>query len=269
MRTFVLLLVGLLIIALPASASVVRNIGPQVPWTFQGNHLTAMSPTAPRTAVHVLYCPSEADDPAYRAGIQAALPAGSVVDYFDARNAVPSVSLLAGYQAVHTWSNYAYFDAVGMGDALANYVDGGGRVVLGAFCTYCAGNSLQGRIMTAAYCPVYSPSCSNHFTTAGWSGDDADKCDYQGVSSWSAMYRDYLSLQGTGVQWGSFTDREIADAVGPTEANDWVHYVNGSGGNPILVDPNIEVVVANACWCTTQPTPVKDTTWGAVKALYR
>jgi len=260
MRTFVLLLVALLVVAVPASATL-RNVGPQVPGTFQGHQLT---PVSPYTAVRVLYCPSEADDPAYRAGIAAALPAGSVVDYFDARNATPDATLLSTYNAVHTWANYAYFNNVAMGDALADFVDAGGRVVLGAFVTYCMGNSLSGRIMTSAYCGAYSPSCSNHFTTAYWSGDDADKCDFSGVSSWGAMYRDYLALQGAGIRWGTFSDGEIADAVGPGEA---VHLVNGSGGSPIMVDGNIEIVVANACYCNLV-IPTKDTTWGQIKSLY-
>lgn len=259
MRTFVLLLVILAVAAVPASA-VLRNMGPQTPAVFEGNHLTA---THERDAVGVLYAPSEADDPAYRAGILAGLPAGSFVDYYDARYGTPDPTLLANYNAVHTWANYAYFSAVGMGDALADFVDGGGRVVLGAFCTYCMGNSLQGRIMTSAYCGVYSPSCSNHFTTAYWAGDDAGQCDYLGVTSWSAFYRDYLALQG-GVRWGTFTDAEIADAVGPAEA---VHYVNGSGGSPIMVDAAIELVVANACYCNLI-IPTTETTWGQIKSLY-
>lgn len=263
MKTFAKALVLLLAVGVvTASAATLRNVGPQVPGEFRGHVLT---PVTPHTAVRVLYAPSEADDPAYRAAIAAFLPAGSVVDYYDARNGTPDATLLSTYNAVHTWANYAYFNNTAMGDALADFADGGGRVVLGAFCTYCSGNYLSGRIMTAAYCPVNSPSCSNHFSTAAWSGNDADKCDYQGVTSWSAFYRDYLALQGAGIRWGTFTDGEIADAVGPGEM---VHYVNGSGGSPILVDPNIELVVANACFCNAV-VPTIETSWTKVKSLYR
>jgi len=263
MKTFLLLLVALLVVAMPASAAL-RNAGAQVPATFQGHHLT---PVSPHDAVRVLYAPSEADDPAYRAGIAAWLPAGSVVDYYDARNGTPDAATLASYTAVHVWTNYALSDKITFGNRLADYVDGGGRVVLGAFCTYCFGNDLEGRIMTADYNGVTSPSCSNHFAQDSWRGDDADKCDYTGVTSWSALYRDYLALQGAGIAWGHFNDGEIADAVGPNEA---VHYVNGSGGSPILVDPGIEYVVANACTCgLTPPVPVINSTWTKVKSLYR
>ena len=39
--------------------------------------------------------------------------------------------------------------------------DAGGKVILGAFCTYRSGNYLAGRIMTPAYCPVTSPAGNN------------------------------------------------------------------------------------------------------------
>lgn len=242
MKTPFIILV-LLVAAQPATA-ILRNVGPPVPATFAGNHLTPMSSSRPSG---VLYAPSEADDPAYRAGIAAQLTFPGPVDYYDARYGTPSVSQLSSYSAVHTWANYAYLDPVGFGNNLAQFADNGGLVVLGAFCTYCSGNCLQGEIMTSAYCPVYSPSLSNHFSPAGWSGDDADACEYLGVApGWQAFYRDYLALQGSGTRRGTFTDGEIACAVGPGYL---VHYVNGSGGSPILWDANIEHVVANACNC--------------------
>jgi len=262
MKRTAILWIALLVVAQPAMA-VLRNVGPQVPAVFHGHSLT---PVSPATAVRVLYAPSEADDPAYRSLIVAALPAGSVVDYYDARNGTPDASLLATYNAVHVWANYAFLSPEQFGDRLADYVDQGGTVVLGAFCTYCMGNDLRGRIMTPEYCPVSSPTCSNHFATDSWSGDDASQCDYYGVTGWSAMYRDYLTLQSGGFRWGTFRDGEIADAVTWTQS---VHYVNGSGGSPILVDNAIAAVVANASYCRDIGVPTVETTWGMVKALYR
>jgi hypothetical protein len=51
------------------------------------------------------------------------------VDLFDARYDTPSLALLQDYDVVLTWSNYVYADAVGIGDVLADYVDGGGKVI--------------------------------------------------------------------------------------------------------------------------------------------
>lgn len=258
----VLAVLLVLAIAMPAAAAL-RNAGDQVPMVPGQNILT---PVGARTPVRVLYAPSEADDPAYRAMVAAALPAGSVVDYFDANTSTPSATLLATYDAVHTWANYAYNNNVLFGDNLADFVDAGGRVVLGAFVTYCYGNFLSGRIMTPAYCGANSPSCSNHVSTAYWAGDAADMCDYNDVTSWGAQDRDYLAVQGSGVVWGHFTDNELADVVGPGEG---VHLVNGSGGAPIMSDAAIAVVVANACWCSNDPVPVEESTWGMVKKHYR
>lgn len=57
---------------------------------------------------------------------------------------------------MHVWANYAFADNVTEGSHLADFVDRGGHVVLGAFCTYTGGNCLSGRIMTDTwrYCPV-------------------------------------------------------------------------------------------------------------------
>lgn len=253
------------IVAMPASAATLRNAGSQVPAVFHGNVLT---PPSELNGSGMLYAPSEADDPAYRAGIAASMICGSTVDYFDARYGTPTTSAMSAYHAVHTWANYAYLDPTGFGNNLAAYVDMGGcnTVVLGAFCTYCSGNCLRGAIMACPYCPVTSPSLSNHFSAAGWSGDYATCPDEVGATvGWQAFYRDYLAIQSCGSLCGTFTDGEIAVAVNTPGT---VHYVNGSGGSPILWDANIEKVVANAA-CDCGPVPTLETTWGHVKDLYR
>lgn len=45
----------------------------------------------------------------------------------------PPLSTLLEYDAVLTWSNTSFDDAVSMGDVLADYVDAGGGVVIGVF----------------------------------------------------------------------------------------------------------------------------------------
>jgi hypothetical protein len=92
----------------------------------------AVSSTASAAPIRVLYAPSESDDPFYRSGIAAALPPGSVVDYYDARASTPDSSLLASYDAVHTWPSLGYQDSVEFGNRLADFVDLGWTVVLGA-----------------------------------------------------------------------------------------------------------------------------------------
>lgn len=76
----------------------------------------------------------------------------SMVDTFDAGMATPSVMQLSGYAAVLTWAEgNGYKDAGLLGDNLATYFDGGGRVVVAMFALYDApGLALRGRFGTLA-----------------------------------------------------------------------------------------------------------------------
>jgi hypothetical protein len=145
------------------------------------------------------------------------------VTYLDTRTTTPTVAALSAYDAVFTWTNSAYANATAFGDNLADYVDGGGRVILGAFVTYTSGNSLGGDIRTAAYSPVTSPSGSNHFSFSPYAGDGTSAL-WTGVGSYGAVYRDFVTLQGAGIADGHFADGEIAAAYRPDFA---VIYLGG------------------------------------------
>jgi hypothetical protein len=67
----------------------------------------------------------------------------SVVDTFDARSATPTVAQLQSYDAVLVFLNVGFADYVALGDNLATYYDGGGRVVLCSFIW--VGGFTQGR----------------------------------------------------------------------------------------------------------------------------
>jgi len=157
--------------------------------------------------------PSEGDNSTFRAEVAALIP-GATFDYFDARSGTPTLGQLQGYAGIFTWANSSFNDSTGFGDLLADYVDGGGRVVLGAFVTYTSGNSLGGRIMTSGYSPVTSPSGSNQFTSSGYSGDGTATL-WDGVTSYDATFRDNVVLQGDGVLDGTFDDGVIAGAYRP------------------------------------------------------
>jgi hypothetical protein len=136
----------------------------------------------------ILYAPSEADDPAFRAAISAFT--GGTVDYFDASTGTPDVTLLQSYDCVYTWANYAFLDPTSFGNNLADAVDAGTVVILGAFCTYTSGNSLGGEIMTSAYSPVFSPSGSNHFGSSNYAGDGTTPI-HNGVTTYECTFRDF------------------------------------------------------------------------------
>jgi len=223
MRRTLLLILALAVAGFTGTASAKTNLGGTGPVVSHGNVLTPDN-GGPR----LLYAPSESDDAGYRA--QMAAQIGGTCDFFDARVATPSLSQLQGYDGVMTWANYLYFDNVGFGNTLADYVDGGGRVVLGAFCAYTSGNYLSGRIMTdtSRYCPVTGGF--NHFSLAMWDGSDPGACVHWGITSYGSTYRDYLTLV-SGYVYGRFTDREIANAVNAFGGD--VVYANGAGGYPL------------------------------------
>jgi len=169
----------------------------------------------------MLHAYSESDDAAYRAALSALI--GQPVDYFDTRAGTPTLAQLSAYSAVMTWSNSAHANRVAYGDVLADYVDAGGRVILSAFSTYTSGNSLGGRIMTSGYSPVTSPGGSNHFVSSSYAGDGT--LFYTGVGSLGFTYRDYLTVQGSGLVDGHYADGEILVAYRPDFA---IFYMNGN-----------------------------------------
>ena len=183
--------------------------------------------SAPRQAgtvgISILYAPAEGDDPGYRAAISAIT--GGPVDYFDASASTPSPATLAAYTCVYTWVNIGYADQNLFGDRLADYVDAGGKVILGPFCTYTTGSPLGGRIMTSAYSPVTSPAGTNHHAGSPYVGDGTRSL-HAGVLAYDCNNRDILVLQGAGIANGHYTDGEIAQAYRPDGR---VVYSNGAG----------------------------------------
>ena len=87
----------------------------------------------------------------------------SSVDVFNARFGTPTLAQLQGYNAVMCFSDYSYFDQNGLGDVLADYIDGGGGVVSSLFNhTTFNNNSIGGDFNTPTYL-IFSPA---NFTTS-------------------------------------------------------------------------------------------------------
>jgi hypothetical protein len=77
------------------------------------------------------------------------------VTSFNAFTGIPDLPTLQQYQGVLVWSNYPFFDAHEYGNLLADYVDGGGGVVVAALATGQANGFtttwLSGRWTTGSY----------------------------------------------------------------------------------------------------------------------
>ncbi|HNT22951.1 MAG TPA: S8 family serine peptidase [Anaerolineales bacterium] len=74
-----------------------------------------------------------------------------VVDGFDARYATPALAQLQAYDVVITWSAALYQDPTGIGNVLADYVDGGGKVINMMFALGTDFWAMGGRFMDEAY----------------------------------------------------------------------------------------------------------------------
>ncbi len=195
---------------------------------------TAVSPAA-----DVLYAPSEPDNPAFRAALEPLI--GGAVDYHDARASIPTLDQMLQYDWVFTWANYPYADSMLFGNRLADYVDAGGRVILGQWAWEGLERpSVVPRILVAPYCPlayvaswIYGPSY--------YAGDGVD-CVHDGVLTYSTDYLDVIAalnpgchsdgtfvLDGGGavpaVAWNA--DRSVYYSPGNTgmsySSGDWVH----------------------------------------------
>ena len=243
------------------------NVGDLRRLVFEGHKLSVSAEGAP---VKVLYCPSEADDVAYRTAIAAAIGGGASCDYFDTRVATPSVATMLQYDAVYTWANFAYSNNVLLGDNLAAYNDQGGTVILGVFCTYTSGNFLSGNIMTSGYCPVDSPLGNNHFSNSNYLGDGTT-CIYNGVAALSCTYRDFLVTQGTGVIDGHYADNEICHAYRGTSAAGQgdVVYSNGAGASQLGCAGQWGTAVGNSAVCSLSGTKILYAPSEADDASYR
>lgn len=246
------------------------NLGSSEAPVFEGHHITPDA-GGPR----VLYAPSESDDRNYRDRIAAHI--GGTCDYFDARYGTPDAALLDAYDGVVTWVNYEYHNRVAYGNNLADFVDRGGRVVLGAFCVYTSGSYLAGRLMTDhRYCPVTGGF--NHWSMSFWDGSDATNCLHTGVTSYGCTYRDYLAVVDPSAAYiGLFSDGEFAN-VGNVMTS--VLYANGAGGYPLFPSGQDAERVANAFVCgmigwgghsvTSVPGFASSgVTWGALKGLFQ
>ena len=82
----------------------------------------------------------------------------NTVDTYDTQISIPSLAELQNYDAVLVYSNWVY-DGTAMGDVLADYMDGGGGVVLacGSYESI-VGWGIFGRIKTDGYLPFTTDS---------------------------------------------------------------------------------------------------------------
>jgi hypothetical protein len=73
-----------------------------------------------------------------------------VINIYDASLMTPTLADLQAHQAVLVFSDKLFASPIALGDVLADYYDGGGRVVLALFATTGMGTRIQGKFGNAA-----------------------------------------------------------------------------------------------------------------------
>jgi hypothetical protein len=187
----------------------------------------------------ILYAPSQDDNLAWRMELSSLC--GCPVDYWDARAGTPSAAFLRDYCCVFTWVDYPYADNEAMGDALADYVDLGGKVILGQWTYHSTqGNYLAGRIMTPTYCPV----TVSDYASGMYAGDGTD-CVWCNVWMLDSPYVDRCTLVDGAESDGTLTDGYLAAAW---RADRRVYYSPGNTG-PNYMPGDTAKLIANMCAC--------------------
>ena len=107
------------------------------------------------SALRILLLASGAEPSRLRTSLEA-FPDVMAVDYFNASASVPALSNLAGYDVVVVMSDNGFADPIQTGDRLADYVDGGGRVIEAVAALATGGGwELAGRFVTGGYEPFW------------------------------------------------------------------------------------------------------------------
>jgi hypothetical protein len=126
-----------------------------------GFAVVAGAPPAHAAGPNVLLIEAVGSD--YVANITAGLTAtgqvGTVTD-FDAAAGTPTAADFAGIDVAYVISDNSWADSAALGDAIADFVDGGGRVVESTFSLYCPDDSLgvSGRWVTDGYGAMVNPT---------------------------------------------------------------------------------------------------------------
>ncbi|MCD4732726.1 hypothetical protein K8R78_00655 [bacterium] len=181
------------------------------------------------------------------------------VDYLNGADGLVDAATLAAYDCVFTWNNLQY--TAGQGDALADYVDAGGTVVVlgwGIFQCY-------GRILDdATYCPIDGGSNEHGSTNLGttYTHDILDS-----VSTITGInYRVAASLESGATLIAE--DTTFGDPLVAINTAETVVAINMVAGDYISWSGDGWVLFNNAIqYLMSAGSTIEETTWGQIKAM--
>lgn len=116
----------------------------------------------------------------------------------------PALATLQQYDVVIAWTNCGV-DGVSWGNALGNYVDAGGRVILATFAWYGPWFDFEGKISDRGYSP-FDWQGASLYSWSGMGTYDAGHPLMTGVSAVTAFYRDNVSVDPGATLVASWAD---------------------------------------------------------------
>ncbi len=191
-------------------------------------------------------------DPDFLASLQSPVPyapdpIGQLcrVDYFDANGgSTPTAAYLSQYEAVLAYNadNYPYADPGGLGNALAEYFDNGGRVVIALFADggYPIGGAFQNYLLLT---PSSAVEANDSFSVLVPTQEPPPLSPVvAGVTSISGMgWRGNQAVQNGGIAVASWASGAPLVVVGTV--------TDGNGNARNIVDLNIQPTdIATGAW---------------------
>ncbi|MFZ1783605.1 MAG: PKD-like domain-containing protein [Ferruginibacter sp.] len=140
-----------------------------------------------------------------------AIPGVTQVDYVNTTATTPSLVQMQVYDVVVALTNSAPTNPVLLGNNLADYIDGGGKVVATTFGWEPNFAAITGRWLSGGYAPFISSS--NVFSTANLGIYTVGHPLMQGVTSLTAFYRALVSVAPGATQVAAWSDGSPLMAV--------------------------------------------------------
>ncbi len=180
------------------------------------------------------------------------------VDYLDGKDTLVPLTTLQNYTCVLTWNNYQY--QTGQGDILADYVDGGGKVVILGWALF----QCYGRILDdPAYCPLNGGSNQSATVALGttYAHDILD-----GVSTISGIHYWVTASLESGATL--IADNTGGSSLVAINSGNSVVGVNLVAGDYIGWTGDGWVLLNNAVEYLMDAVPLQRSSWGSIKTSF-
>ncbi|MCX6841103.1 MAG: hypothetical protein NTX53_02290, partial [candidate division WOR-3 bacterium] len=159
---------------------------------------------------------------------------GETVTRISCINYTPDVEEMNEYDVIVTWSNYAYSDPEAMGDNLADYIDGGGRVIQSTFSWYgTPGWGMGGRLKAETPYQTY-----NYSTSYGYGAIKSDWYDSGHPITQdlgdpvTTYYMNYVNVVSTATKLADYTNGYDFVALSENEGCIGINMYVGSASAP-------------------------------------